>query len=147
MKKFDFVSKLSLVLAFLLLVAAVSAGCGEKQDAIDGTVVTDAAVLREQIGEGEYSFDFSAYTLEGEHFDYTVATDCETVGDALVSLGLIDGENGAYGLYVKSVCGVVADYNIDATYWALYTDGEMSIVGADGVKCSEVSLVEFKVEK
>ena len=54
---------------------------------------------------------------------------------------------GAYGIYVKSVCGAIADYDKDKTYWALYTDGEMSFVGADQVKCGEVSLVEFKVEK
>ena len=69
------------------------------------------------------------------------------MGEALLTLGLIDGEIGAFGLYVKSVCGVVADYDIDRTYWALYVNGEMSMVGADAVKTAEASNAEFRVSK
>ena len=130
MRKASFKTRLSLLLILTLLVAAVAVGCGEKTTHV-----------------GEYSFDFIATFADGTQKEFEVSTTCETVGEALMAEGLIEGEDGAYGLYVKSVCGVVADYNIDQTYWALYTDGEMSMVGADSVKCAEVSLVEFKVEK
>ncbi len=148
MKKFGFNAKLSLLLVLVLLVAAAIIGCGDN----DVPVTTDGAetavpVEREVIGEGEYSFDFTAVAGDGERFEYTVRTDLDTVGDALCSLGLVDGEEGPFGLYVKSVCGVVADYDLDKTYWAFYTDGEMSMVGADAVKCTDVKSVEFRVEK
>ena len=130
MKKASFKAKLSLLLILSLLVAAVIVGCGE-----------EIAI------EGEYTFDFIVTFVDGTQKEFEVSTTCETVGEALLAEGLIDGEEGAYGLYVKSVCSVVADYNVDQTYWALYTDGEMSMVGADSVKCADVSLVEFKVEK
>ena len=45
---------------------------------------------------------------------------------------LIDGENGAYGLYIKLVNGIEADYDKDGTYWAFYKNGEMMMVGVDG---------------
>lgn len=149
MKKASFKAKLSLLLILSLLVAAVMVGCGENAADVtaDAVVTTEAPNGRELVGEGKYSFNFSAVFADGTAKLYEVSTDAETVGEALLALGLIDGEEGAYGLYVKSVCSVVADYNVDQTYWALYTDGEMSMVGADSVKCADVSLVEFKVEK
>ena len=148
MKKFVFYARLSLILVLALLVAAVALGCGEKDTTVtEDAVVTKEPAERETLGEGQYTFDFAAVTLDGERFEYTVSTDKETVGEALLDIGLINGEDGPYGLYIKSVCGVVADYDKDQTYWAFYTDGEMSMAGADFVKCADVKSVEFKVEK
>ncbi|MBR5539449.1 MAG: DUF4430 domain-containing protein [Clostridia bacterium] len=148
MKKFGFYARLSLILVLVLLVAAVAIGCSENDTAITtDAVVTAAPAERETLGEGQYTFDFTAVTLYGEKFEYTVCTDKETVCEALLDLGLVDGEDGPYGLYIKSVCGVVADYDKNQTYWAFYTNGEMSMVGADSVKCAEVKSVEFRVAK
>ncbi len=62
---------------------------------------------------------------------FTINTDKETVGEALSEHNLISGENGAYGLYVKSVNGIVADYSIDQSYWAFYKDGQYMQTGVD----------------
>ena len=145
MRNTKFLAKLSLLLILTLLVAAVAIGCGEEKITATDAAVTDA--VAEAVGEGQYTFAFTAKFLDGSAKHYTVSTDCETVGEALLALGLIDGENGAFGLYVKSVCGVVADYDIDQTYWALYVNGEMSMVGADAVKTAEATDVEFQVSK
>ena len=99
------------------------------------------------MGEGNCAFSFIATFADGTTQSYVVNTDKDTVGTALLDAGLIGGEQSAYGLYVKSVCGVVADYDVDATYWALYVNGEMSQVGVDSVKCADVTSVEFRVEK
>ena len=45
--------------------------------------------------------------------------------------GLIEGEDGAYGLYVKKVNGILADYNVDASYWTFYINGEYAMSGVD----------------
>ena len=45
--------------------------------------------------------------------------------------GLIDGEEGPYGLYVKAVNGMKADYDTDQRYWAFYVNGEISMTGVD----------------
>ena len=63
---------------------------------------------------------------------FTVKTDADTLGNALVDLSLVEGEQGAYGLYIKKVNGIVADYDIDQYYWSLSKDGEPLMTGADG---------------
>ena len=97
--------------------------------------------------EGEKSFTLVVADIDGNETSIDIVTDKATVGEALIEKEIISGEEGPYGLYIKSVCGVVADYDIDQTYWAFYTDGEMSMVGADSVKCADIKSVEFKVEK
>ncbi len=71
---------------------------------------------------------------------FTVHTDETTVGAALLANNLIDGEAGAYGLYVKVVNGITADYDIDQSYWAFYIDGEYAMSGVDTTDISEESV-------
>lgn len=151
MKKTSF-SVIAAVLVCLLLTSL--AACGEKSVGIIGgadgptsILVSDANGEVTLIGEGKYTFSFTATFADGTSSVYTVSTDEETVGAALQKLGLIEGENSAYGLYVKRVCGVLADYDVDATYWALYVNGESSMVGVDGVKCADAESVEFRLVK
>lgn len=148
MKKTNLFTKLSLLLLLTLLVAAVTVGCGEEKNVVTtDAVVTTAVPVAESVGEGQYTFAFTATFFDGSAKHYNVSTDCETVGEALLALKLIDGEESQFGLFVKSVCGVVADYDVDQTYWALYTNGESSMVGVDAVKCADVTSVEFRVSK
>ena len=62
---------------------------------------------------------------------FTINTDKDTVGAALLEHELIAGEDGAYGLYVKTVNGILADYDIDQSYWSFYIDGEYAMSGVD----------------
>lgn len=55
---------------------------------------------------------------------FTIHTDAENVGDALLEHKLISGENSQYGMYIKYANGIRADYNKDGAYWAFYKDGE-----------------------
>ncbi len=63
---------------------------------------------------------------------FTVHSDQDTLGDALMEYGLIDGEQGAYGLYVKKVNGITADYDINQCYWGFNKGGESMMTGVDG---------------
>ncbi|MBQ4316607.1 MAG: DUF4430 domain-containing protein, partial [Oscillospiraceae bacterium] len=68
----------------------------------------------------------------GEHrITLTVHTNETTVGAAMQKLGIIDGEEGQFGLYIKKVNGITADYDIDQSYWAFFQNGELSMTGAD----------------
>ena len=67
-----------------------------------------------------------------ESVTFTLHTDKETLGDALLEHDLVAGEQGAYGLYVKLVNGIEADYDKDGSFWGLYKSGEMMLVGVDG---------------
>ncbi len=62
-------------------------------------------------------------------FEYT--TQEEYLGEYLLSEGLIEGEEGAYGLYIIKVDGESAIYEDDKSYWAFYENGEYASVGID----------------
>ena len=76
---------------------------------------------------------------------FTVKTDKETVGDALLEHNLIAGDQGEYGLYVKKVNGIVADYDTDQTYWAFYVNGEYAMTGVDATEIEEGAT--YKLER
>lgn len=93
------------------------------------------------------SFTFIVVDKDGKETSFAISTDKKTVGDALLEEGLIEGEKGAYGLYVKKVNGIVADYDIDKTYWAFYINGEYAMSGVDTTDIVEGATYSFKVEK
>ena len=66
-----------------------------------------------------------------ESVTFTLKTNKTTVGEALQEYDLIDGEEGEYGLYVKVVNGITADYDVDQSYWAFYINGEYAMSGVD----------------
>ena len=57
---------------------------------------------------------------------------------------LIEGEEGPFGLYVKKVNGVEADFDKDGTYWAFYINGEYAMSGVDTTKITEGE--QYKLE-
>lgn len=98
------------------------------------------------LGEGETRFDFTVVDQEGEETQFEIHTDQETVGEALQDVGLIEGEEGEYGLYVKTVNGITADYDKDGVYWAFYVNDEYASEGVDSTKITEGDTYAFKVE-
>ena len=93
------------------------------------------------------NFTFIVVDKEGKETTFSISTDKATVGDALVAEGLVEGEKGAYGLYVKKVNGILADYDVDQTYWAFYINGELAMSGVDSTPVEEGATYSFKVEK
>ena len=68
------------------------------------------------------------------------------LGAALLSLGLIAGEDSEFGLYIKTVNNVTADYDTDGKYWAFYIDDEYAMTGVDATEIQEGSTYSLKVE-
>lgn len=100
----------------------------------------------ETIGEGALSFAFEVYNKDGSVSSVTIKTSKKTVGEALIELGIIEGEQGPYGLYVKSVNGVYADYDTDGAYWAFYINGEYAETGVDMTEIDETAVYSFRYE-
>ena len=134
---------LALVLSALLALSFVSC----KGTQVDETVEYTTPEGAEKIGEGATTFVFIATFEDKSTKVYEVATDFETVGEALVSLGLIAGEESQYGLTVETVCGVTVDFGADSSYWAIYVDGDYGMTGIDSIKCAKVKEVELRFEK
>ena len=99
------------------------------------------------LGEGSTKFFFTVVDRDGNEKSYEIHTDKETVGEALLELNLIAGDEGDYGLYVKTVDGVTADYDTDGEYWAFYVDNTYAQTGVDSTKVEEGKSYAFKVEK
>ena len=99
------------------------------------------------LGEGQSKFLFTVVDKDGNETNFEIQTDKENVGEALLDLELIAGEDSEYGLFVKEVNGITADYNVDQTYWAFYVDGEYAMSGVDTTVIEEGKAYAFKVEK
>ena len=98
-------------------------------------------------GEGNTAFNFSVIDKDGNQTDFVVKTDKTVVGEALLENGLIAGEDGDYGLYVKTVNGITLDYNTDGMYWAFYIDGAYATSGVDTTEINTASHYVFKADK
>ena len=59
---------------------------------------------------------------------------------------LIEGEEGPYGLYIKSVLGQVLDYETDGMYWSFYVGGEYAMTGVDLTPVTEGEHYMLKAE-
>lgn len=73
---------------------------------------------------------------EDKTVNFTIHTDCATLGEALLEHGLIAGEDSEFGLYVKQVNGITADYDVDQSYWGFYSGGEYMMSGVDATEIS-----------
>ena len=56
---------------------------------------------------------------------------------------LLSGEMGEFGLYVKTVNGIEADYDKDQSWWGLYSQGEMLMTGVDTTNISNGDIYEI----
>lgn len=109
---------------------------------------TDSAVAPLTVkGEGNTIFYFNVVDETGAETKYEIHTDKTTVGDALLQLGLIEGEEGPYGLYVKTVNGITADYDTNGTYWAFYVGDDYGMTGVDLTEIEAGATYAFKVSK
>ncbi len=160
MKKTIFNAKLSLVLCSVLFAAALNlAGCSDDEKSVSDEKSDSVASQSSQssengesaddnvLGEGNTVFDFVVVDENGEDTVYEIHTDETVVGDALQELGLIEGEDGDYGLYVKTVDGITVDFDKDGKYWAFYIDDEYAMSGVDSTDIVAGSEYCFKVEE
>ena len=97
-------------------------------------------------GLGEKVFALQVTDKEGNVTSVTVCTDAATVGEALAELAIIAGEESEWGLYVKTINGITADYNVDGTYWAFYINGEYAMTGVDATEIDEEAIYSFVIE-
>ena len=126
----------------MLLAAAVFTGCNnakggsaasgsEPEIEVEEDFGASASDLSTELGTGATTFYFEVTDKEGNTSSYTIHTDAETVGEALLENKLIDGEEGEYGLYVTTVNGETLNWDTDQMYWAFYEGDEYAATGVD----------------
>lgn len=138
-------------MVLIVAMALGTVGCNGSKDSGatsgSGTEAT-ADMPREggELGEGSTQFALTVADKDGNETQFEIHTDKETVGEALLELGLIAGDEGEYGLYVKTVNGITADYDTDGVYWAFYVNGEYASAGVDATPITEGESYALKVE-
>ena len=108
------------------------------QTGVDATEIVEGAIysLTKTVsytikGEGATSFYLTVKNVDNTVTKFQINTDAATVGEALLALELIAGEDSAYGLYINTVNGITADWDTEKAYWAFYIDGEYAMTGVD----------------
>ena len=89
-----------------------------------------------ELGEGATTLVVEV-KADDRQITFTIHTDATTVGAAMQEHDLLEGEESQYGLYVKKVNGILADYDVDQTFWGFYIDGEMALTGVDTTDIEE----------
>lgn len=152
--KMNFNKVFSKVISFVLIaaMALTFCSCGKADDVANtdstpATVSEKATSSVKTLGEGATKFNFNVVDIEGNTTEFVINTDEKTVGAALLKVDLIKGDESQYGLYVKKVNGITADYDTDGTYWAFYINGEMAPTGVDSTDVVAGATYEFKVSK
>ena len=101
-----------------LVMALVMVGCGQKDNGVVNGVAKDGAT----IGEGAKSFTTEVVDKDGGKVTFTVKTDADTVGKALLDQGVIAGE-------------------------AFYINGEYAQTGVDATGVEDGAVYAFRAEK
>ena len=136
------------LLCIVLIAAAVLcvSGCSANNTTVSTTTAAAAGTEATSIGEGSTTFPFTIIDADGNETAFLVSTNETIVGTALLALELIEGEEGPYGLYVKTVNGITVDYDKDGKYWAFYENGEYGMNGVDMTEIKPDTVYTFKVE-
>ena len=121
---------ISLILVLITLISLTA--CGAPEAEAEGPKVSFTLIIVDD---------------QGKETTKTIETTRTIVGDALLDEGLIEGEEGDYGMFITKVNGIYADYNETGTYWSFYIDGEYAMTGIDQTDIVDGATYMLKVEK
>ncbi len=126
MNKRTLTQNLSLLLCFLLIAAASLLGaCTPPYNPTSAEIIAEKTV-----GEGGMTVTVAIIDGENKATRFTVKTDKEKLGEALLENGIVEGVEGSYGLYITSANGILAE---GTAWFAVYVGEEMASTGVDGV--------------
>ena len=124
--KCNSMKKMLSVLLCTVLFAAMAlnlAACGGKNE--------------EPKAQGPISYTVITVDLEGNETTFDITSDKKTVGEELLAQGIIAGDQGEYGMYIKTVNGLTLDWDRDAKYWAFYIGEDYATTGVDMTDAEE----------
>ena len=116
---------------------------GKLVAAVVAVVILIAAMVcvytmtRPDTNEGEKTITVEVVHKDETTNTFTYETDAEYLGEVLLAEGLIQGEEGQYGLYITAVDGEEAIYGVDSSYWAFYQGEEYAAQGVDSTPIAD----------
>ena len=147
-KKTSLQTRLSLLLCLVLVAATalLTSGCKDNQQGTPSATTVTNATVSTVLGEGATVFPLTVLDADGKTTAFEIHTDKKTVGEALLALNFIAGDNGEYGIYVKTVNGMTVEYENGGKYWAFYINGEYAMTGVEKTPITPDTAYQFKVE-
>ena len=130
-------------LALLALVCLASCAAPTDTDALWESAIYTSDT---ELGEGAKTVKVKVEAGE-KSVTFTVKTDEKILGDALIALGIVEGEEGPYGLYIEKVNGILADYDANQSFWGFYQNGEYMMTGIDGTEFADNDSYELVYTK
>lgn len=122
MKNFKSFLRISVLVVLIAVTALSFFSCDKEEAETQGSEITITVAVINKAGE------------TSEHEIKTTAAD---LGTALVESGLVEDNQDSYGLYILTVNGETADWNVDQSYWSLSKDGEALMTGASATKIAD----------
>ena len=114
--------KLGIVIVLLVVIAAL---------------VAVYCLTRPETFAGQKRFTLEVVHSDGTTKEIACKSHLEYVGEALQKEGIIEGEEGPYGLYIQVVDGEKAVFEEDGAYWGFFIDGEYAMTGIDQTPIEE----------
>ena len=113
--------------------AAMLAACGAApaNDAAPETT-TEPFTIHEVAGETPFVVGVVVDNME--IMQWQLSTDQVYLADALLEIGLVEGDEGPRGLMITRVAGIRADFELDQAWWQVLVNGEASLVGVSQIE-------------
>lgn len=126
----------------LLLALSLLCGCMREEDPWQNATYTADTSL----GEGNYTFTLTVEAA-GKSVVFSIATNTVYLGQALVDLGLIEGQDSTYGMYIEKVNGILADYAKNGAWWGVYVNGDAAQTGIDAIAITSGAVYTLRYER
>lgn len=128
---------LALVLALILATFAFAA-CGDTTtDNTDVSTALSGTDSAEKPEAAQISITVKVVDDKGETTDFVIETAEKYLRGALEQENLVEGEDSTYGLYIKKVNGILADYEVNGAYWSVYEGEAMAMTGVDQIELKD----------
>ena len=105
--------------------------------AVIAVLVGVYAVTRPETSVGAKSITVTVVHQDGSEKIFEYSTNEEYLGPVLLAEGLVEGEEGPYGLTISVVDGERADWNVNQSYWALFIGEDYATTGADSTPVND----------
>lgn len=92
--------------------------------------------------EGTKAFTLTVIDAEGGETVHKLTSDAEMLGEVLLAEGLIAGDKGQFGIYVKTVGGITVN-EANQEWWCLTKGGAEVLTGVDETPLEDGAAYEF----